>query len=111
MAEREDPPRSDQELRSKAQAEMAEEAEHFTGGPGVIATKSQARGGLGGTVLGAVIGAVLGLVAGALFFEGTPGVVISVVAFAAGGGTCGAIVGAFVRPRQKLEGSETEADT
>lgn len=111
MADTHNPgPGSEGSERARAHAEMAEEAEHFTGGPGVIATKSQARGGMGGTVLGTIVGALVGLLIGMAFFEGTPGIVMSVVAFAAGGATCGALIGAFVRPRQKVEGSGTEAD-
>jgi len=36
-----------------------ETAEHFTGGPGVVATKSQAQGAIGGGILGLIVGALL----------------------------------------------------
>ena len=94
--------------RTRGKRELEEEAEGFTGGPGVIASKSQARGAAGGVALGAVAGAIIGLVIGLLFFEGALGIVISVVAFAVGGVTFGGLAGGSFRPRQKLEGSEAD---
>lgn len=94
--------------RTHGQQELEKEAEGFTGGPGVVASKSQARGGLGGLAAGAVVGALLGLLVGALFFDGALGVVIAVVAFAVGGATFGGVAGGFVAPRKKLEGSEAD---
>lgn len=95
--------------RTNAQRELEREADSFTGGPGVVASKSQARGGLAGIAGGTIIGAVLGLIVGLIFLEGTLGVVIAVVAFAAGGATFGGVTGGFVRPRQKLEGTEADS--
>ena len=43
---------------------MEREAEGFTGGPGIVATKSQARGSLAGIVIGAIVLGVAGMVAG-----------------------------------------------
>jgi len=97
------------DTRGAGQRELEREANGFTGGPGVVASKSQARGSLGGIAGGTVAGAIIGLIVGVLFFDGALGVVIAGVAFAVGGATFGGVAGGFVRPRQKLEG--TEADT
>jgi outer membrane lipoprotein SlyB len=90
-------------------ATMAEEAEHFTGGPGVVATRSQARGAVSGFLLGAVGGALLGLLIGALLLEGTRSIVISTVSLAVAGGVFGAMAGGIGRSMRKLD--RTEADT
>jgi F0F1-type ATP synthase assembly protein I len=96
--------------RARARHEMRDEAESFTVGPGVAASKSQARGSLAGIVAGTVVGAVLGLLVGVVAFsESTRALVISVVAFAAAGMTFGGVVGGFLRPRQKMR--HTDADT
>lgn len=94
--------------RSRAKRELEEEAEGFTGGPGITASKTQARGATAGIGVGTVIGALIGLVVGVLFFEGALGIVISVVAFAVGGATFGGVAGGSFRPRQKLDGSEAD---
>ncbi|MDP9067608.1 MAG: hypothetical protein M3N53_04545 [Actinomycetota bacterium] len=94
--------------RSRAQRELEEEAEHLTGGPGVVASKTQARGSLAGLVGGLVVGAILGAIVGVLFFQGTLGIVISVIAFATGGATFGGLAGGSFAPRKKLEGSEAD---
>jgi hypothetical protein len=87
--------------RVAAQREMYEEADSFTGGPGVVATKSQARGSLGGIVIGAIIGAALGLIVG-LFIGSTTGLIISMVAFTFAGATAGGVSGGFVRPKKTV---------
>lgn len=90
---------------SKAQArqEMADELEGVVAAPGVVASKSQTQGGLGGMLglgfVGLVVGALLGLIA---FGGSTRAIVISAVAFAFAGGTAGAIIGGFMAPRKKL---------
>ncbi len=94
--------------RARRKRELEEEAEGFTGGPGVAASKTQARGAVGGIGLGTVAGGIVGLLVGLLFFEGALGIVISVVAFAVGGATFGGLAGGSFRPRQKLEGSEAD---
>ena len=95
--------------RTEARQEMREEAESLTGGPGVVASKSQARGGLAGAITGAVIGAIVGLVIGLLAFSETGrAIVISVVSFAVAGATFGGVVGGFVTSRRKLQ--RTDAD-
>ena len=66
-----------------------EETDSFTGGPGVVATKSQARGGLLGAVIGGVIGALLGLVIGLLADVLVVGIVVGAVAGSVVGGVAG----------------------
>jgi uncharacterized membrane protein len=94
--------------RVPSQEEMKQETEHLTGGPGVVATKSQARGSLVGLVAGVVAGALLGALIGLLIFEGALGVAITTIAFGVAGATFGAVSGGFVAPRKKL--GPTEAD-
>lgn len=94
--------------RARGKRELEEEAEGFTGGPGIAASKTQARGALGGIGIGALAGAVIGLLVGLLFFQGALGIVISVIAFAVAGATFGGIVGGSFRPRHKLDGSEAD---
>ncbi len=96
------------DARSRAQRELEEEAEHLTGGPGVVASKTQARGSIAGVVVGAVAGALIGLIVGLLFFEGTLGITVSVISFATGGATFGGLAGGSFAPRKKLEGSEAD---
>lgn len=94
--------------RSTAQRDLEREADRFTGGPGVVASKSQARGGVGGIVVGLIVGAIIGLIVGLIFFGGALGVIISAVAFAVGGAVFGGVTGGFVKPRQELEGTEAD---
>jgi uncharacterized membrane protein len=75
----------------------------------VVASKTQARGSLGGVVAGALVGAILGALVGVLFFEGALGIVIAVVAFGFGGATFGGVAGGSFAPRRKLEGSEADS--
>lgn len=89
-------------------SEMHGEVDSFTGGPGVVATKSQARGGLAGAVVGAIVGALLGLLVGVLFLDAGSGIVIAVVAFAVAGATTGGVAGGFVQPRRKGVGDSTD---
>ena len=96
------------DARSRAKEELAQEAEGFTGGPGVTASKTQARGAVGGTMVGAIIGAVVGLLVGLVFFEGALGIAIAVIAFGVGGATFGGVAGGSFRPRKKLQGSEAD---
>ena len=93
---------------SAPKTELEQEAEGFTGGPGVVASKSQARGSLGGIGVGVIAGGLLGLVVGLIFFSGALGVIIAVVAFAVGGAVFGGVAGGAVAPRKKLEGSEAD---
>ncbi|MDQ3939995.1 MAG: hypothetical protein M3238_01450 [Actinomycetota bacterium] len=90
------------------QQEMDEEADSFTGGPGVVATKSQARGGIAGIVIGTIVGAILGFVVSLLFFEGGRETVIAVVAFAVAGAVSGGTAGGFLRQTRKLPPSDAD---
>jgi uncharacterized protein YcfJ len=93
--------------RVPSEKEMHQEADSLTGGPGVVATKSQAKGGVAGVIAGAVVGALVGLLVGVVFLEGA-GVIITTVAFAVAGATAGGVAGGFVAPRRRL--GPTEAD-
>src|SRR5688500_19852122 len=64
-------------------AREKETADHFTGGPGVVATKSQAQGATGGFLIGAVVGAIIGGIVG-LIVQG-PALWIAPIVFAVGG--------------------------
>jgi membrane associated rhomboid family serine protease len=94
--------------REREHEQLRREAEGFTGGPGVVATKSQARGSLAGILGGAIVGVLIGVVVGAIFFEGTRGIVITAVALAVAGATFGGVAGGFVGPRKKLKGTEAD---
>ncbi len=96
--------------RAEARRRMREEAESLTAGPGVVASKSQARGSLAGIVAGTVAGAVLGLIVALIAFSETGrAIVISVLAFAVAGATFGGVAGGFVKPRRKLQHTDTDA--
>ena len=82
-----------------------EETDSFTGGPGVVATKSQARGSIAGALIGAIVGALLGLLIGLLADVLVVGVVVGVV----GGSVVGGVAGGGQNPKKKL-GRGTEAD-
>lgn len=94
--------------RVPSEGEMHDEADSVTAGPGIVATKSQARGGLAGVVVGAVVGAVIGAVVGFLFFDGTTGIVIATIAFAVAGLTAGGVAGGAVAPRRRLDAKQVD---
>lgn len=82
------------------------ETDSFTGGPGIVATKSQARGGIVGAIIGGVVGAVLGLLIGLL----ADVLVVGIIVGAVGGSVVGGVAGGGQNPKQKLgEGSEEDA--
>jgi hypothetical protein len=96
--------------RAEARQEMADELEGVVAAPGVVASKSQTQGGLGGMLGLGFIGLVVGALLGLIVFGGSPqAVIISAVAFAFAGGTAGVLIGGFVAPRKKLP--DAEADT
>lgn len=88
---------------------MEKEAESFTGGPGVVATKSQARGATGGGLVGLIIGAVLGAILGAILFKGAFGMLIGAIALGAAGLVAGGVSGGATNPARNLD--HGEADT
>jgi hypothetical protein len=91
--------------RSRTEQEAAkDEVDSLTGGPGVVATKSQAQGGLAGIVVGAFVGAILGLVVGLLADVLVIGIIVGAVA----GATVMGVAGGGQRPKQRLEGTEED---
>jgi len=107
MSERARSEQAEHQIQAKKERTQ-EEAEHFTGGPGVVATKSQARGATSGIVAGALVGALVGFLIGALLFEGTRSIIIATVAIAVAGSVFGAVAGGIGRSMKKLE--RTDAD-
>jgi predicted lipid-binding transport protein (Tim44 family) len=91
---------------SKTAAE-AEAADHLTVGPGLVATKSQAKGATGGFLIGAVIGAIVGLIIG-LVFQG-PALWIAPIVFAVGGAVASAVFGGYYKSQETRAGSPTDA--
>jgi uncharacterized membrane protein len=71
--------------RVPSEREVQSEADSFTGGPGVVATKSQARGGIAGAAVGALIGAIMGALIGLLFLGGGSSTIITAVVGAVAG--------------------------
>ncbi len=95
--------------RTEARKDMAEELEGFAAGPGVVASKSQTQGSIGGLVGFGIVGALLGLIVALIFFDGSgQAILITVVCFAAAGATFGGVAGGFVAPRKKLAGTEAD---
>ena len=86
-----------------------EEGDHLTIGPGVVATKSQARGAAGGIVLGGVIGALVGALIGVLVFGGALGIIITAVCVGFGGAVFGGTAGGFVNVRGNVS-ADSPAD-
>lgn len=95
--------------REREHEQLRREAEGFTGGPGVVASKTQARGGLAGAVIGAIVGAVIGIAIGIAVFDANRSVIITAIAVTIAGAVFGGVAGGATAPRKKLEG--TEADT
>ena len=91
------------EDKAQARQEMADELEGVVAAPGVVASKSQTQGGLGGMLGLGFVGLLVGALLGLLVFGGsTSAVVISAVVFAVAGGTAGMMIGGFMAPRKKL---------
>ena len=86
--------------------EEEETAEHLTGGPGIVATKSQARGALGGIVIGAIVGAIIGLIVG-LLLQG-PSIWIAPIVFAVGGLVAAGVFGGYFNSQRKRERSAVD---
>ncbi len=83
-----------------------QETDSFTGGPGVVATKSQARGSMGGAIVGLIVGAILGLVIGLLF----DALVVGVVVGAVGGAVVGGVAGGGQNAKRARQTKPNEAD-
>ena len=84
---------------------IASETDSMTVGPGVVATKSQARGGLFGVLVGAIVGAIVGLLIGLAI--DLP--VVTTIVGAVAGGVFGAVAGGGQNPKQNL-GTRSEGD-
>ena len=90
------------EQRVPSETELQQEGDGVVVGPGVVATKSQARGGLAGITLGGFLGAVIGAIAGALIFGGALGIIITAACCAFAGGTIGVLVGGFTASKDNV---------
>ena len=90
------------------QAEREEEGRSLTGGPGVVATKSQAKGALGGGVVFAIIGALIGLVIGLVAFEG-PMIVITAVVGGVAGLVFGGVAGGVTKSMKETTDRQVDA--
>lgn len=93
------------ERPERERAAAHQETDSFTGGPGVVATKSQARGSIAGALIGAVVGALLGLLVGLL----ADFMVVGIVVGAVGGAVVGGVAGGGQNTKQKL-GDRSEQD-
>lgn len=91
--------------RNKNEQDVArDEVDSFTGGPGVVATKSQAQGSIVGIIVGALVGAVLGVGLGLLFDAFLLGIIVGTIA----GAVVAGVAGGGQRPKQRLEGDEAD---
>jgi len=81
---------------------MHDEGDGVLVGPGVVTTKSQAKGGLAGITLGGFLGAVVGAILGALIFGGMFGIIVTAVCLAFAGGTIGVLVGGFTATKSNV---------
>lgn len=84
--------------------EIEQEAEGLFAGPGFLASKSQAKGGIAGAALGAIAGALLGLLVGLVAFDSSE-LLIAVIAFTAAGATFGLLTGAYLRTTRTFDRS------
>lgn len=89
-------------------AEMREEASGLTAGPGVVVTKTQAKGASGGILIGGLIGAVIGVVVGVIAGGGII-LIIATIAFAVAGAVAGGVSGGATRPMRDVEHGDTAA--
>jgi hypothetical protein len=80
-----------------ADAEMRSEADSFVGGPGLVATESQRKGGVLGAAIGGLVGALIGLGLGALLF-GTLGMILTGATGLAAGAVVAGVAGGSIRP-------------
>ena len=84
----------------------AETAEHLEVGPGVVATKSQAKGAGGGIAIGVVVGAVIGLIVGVI--AGGPALWIAPIVFAVAGAVALGVFGGFAKSQSTRETSRAD---
>lgn len=86
------------ERSEREQAVAKDEVDSITGGPGVVATKSQAQGALVGIVIGAIVGAIVGAIIGLLADFLIVGIIVGAVA----GAVVAGVAGGGQRPKQRL---------
>lgn len=91
--------------RVPSEREVHGEADSFTGGPGVVATKSQARGGIAGAVVGALIGAIIGALIGLLFLGGGSSTIITAIVGAVAGAVALGIFGGIFNSAKNVSPS------
>ncbi|MDQ4143916.1 MAG: hypothetical protein M3198_09280 [Actinomycetota bacterium] len=94
------------ERPEEQRANQYEETDSFTGGPGVVATKSQARGSIAGVIVGAIVGALIGLVIGLL----ADVLVVGIVVGAVGGSVVGGVAGGGQNAKRARQNKPDEAD-
>lgn len=97
-----------QDNRIPPQEKVNAETDQFVAGPGVVGTKSQARGSIGGVFVGGIVGAVVGVVIGLIFFGGAVGIIISAICFTIAGATAGGVAGGSVNPRRQVGPAGTD---
>ena len=83
-----------------------ETAEHMEVGPGVVATKSQAKGASGGILIGGLIGAVIGFVVGLI--AGGAAIWIAPIVFAIAGAVALGVFGGFLKSQETREDSRVD---
>jgi hypothetical protein len=88
--------------RVPSQSEMQEEGDSFTGGPGVVATKSQARGGAAGAFIGLLVGGGVGALIGALFLDGGSAMVITTIVGAVAGAVSFGVFGGILNSSKNV---------
>ena len=90
-------------VEEQPRKEIAGETDAMVGGPGVVATKSQARGGAIGIVIGAIVGAIIGVIVGLI----VDALLVTTIVGAVAGAVFGGVVAGGQNPKQKLgQGSE-----
>jgi hypothetical protein len=88
--------------REERSAQRDEATQGLTGGPGVVATKSQAQGATAGIAIGAIVGAIVGLVVGLIALEGGA-IAIPVITFAVGGAVAAGVFGGYFKSQKTRE--------
>jgi hypothetical protein len=84
--------------REERSAQRDEATQGLTGGPGVVATKSQAQGATAGIAIGAIVGLVVGLIA----LEGGA-IAIPIITFAVGGAVAAGVFGGYFKSQKTRE--------
>jgi ABC-type branched-subunit amino acid transport system permease subunit len=93
--------------REERSAQRDEATQGLTGGPGVVATKSQAQGATAGIAIGVIVGAIVGLVIGLLALEGAA-ITIPVITFAVGGAVAAGVFGGYFKSQKTREDRSTD---